>query len=49
MTAQLLVLIFGAAIALYILVGYPILLRSCGLSPAPAVAKDLSYSNHRDR
>ena len=43
MTAWLM-LTAGAAIALYILIGYPILLRVVRFKPAPAVRKDLRYS-----
>jgi cellulose synthase/poly-beta-1,6-N-acetylglucosamine synthase-like glycosyltransferase len=39
-----LMLAAGAAIALYILIGYPILLRIVRFKPGPAVRKDLSYS-----
>lgn len=43
MTAWLM-LTAGAAIALYSLIGYPILLRVLRFQPGPAVRKDLSYS-----
>jgi biofilm PGA synthesis N-glycosyltransferase PgaC len=43
MTAWLMLTV-GAAIALYILIGYPILLRVVRFKPGPAVRKDLSYS-----
>jgi cellulose synthase/poly-beta-1,6-N-acetylglucosamine synthase-like glycosyltransferase len=43
MTAQLLVLILGAVLALYILAGYPFLLAVMPFKKAPAVAKDMSY------
>jgi poly-beta-1,6-N-acetyl-D-glucosamine synthase len=38
------ILIAGAAIALYILIGYPILLAVVRFKPGPAVRKDPSYS-----
>jgi cellulose synthase/poly-beta-1,6-N-acetylglucosamine synthase-like glycosyltransferase len=43
MTAWLM-LTAGAAIALYILIGYPILLRVVRFKPGPPVRKDLHYS-----
>ena len=44
MTAAWVMLIAGAAIALYILIGYPILLAVVRFKPGPAVRKDLGYS-----
>src|ERR1700730_5832011 len=38
------ILTAGAAIALYILIGYPILLAVVRFKPGPAVRKDLGYS-----
>jgi biofilm PGA synthesis N-glycosyltransferase PgaC len=43
MTAAWVVLIAGAVIALYILVGYPLLLAVVPFKAGPAVRKDLSY------